>query len=490
MNTKKILIYILTLYMFLYNFSTTIYAETETTTQPTTEMVTEITTATENTASETPLNMPQLELAAEAAILIDADSGIILYEKNAHERLYPASITKILTTLLACEYGKFDETVTHSHNAVFNIGPGSSHIGMDEGEEVNFKDALYGILLESANEVCMAIAEHIDGDVDTFVDRMNTRAKELGALDTHFANPHGFHDDNHYTTAYDMSLFAKAAVANKDFLEIFSTVDYDIPATNKNVERNLHNKDRMLRTTSPYYYEYAVGGKTGYTAEAGNTLISYAIKDDVKLISVVMKDPGAQYTYSDTVTLMEYGFSIYENKEVFPSNSYVSDTPITQKYKTRVIDLGTVGIANTETLTTLVPNFITPELVTFKTNINADIPLPVSIGDKVGTLDIYYNDYMIGTTDIVATTAIEPIPDKTLARQETLEKIKVTTIKVLKIIGIVILALIGILIILRIYFTIVRHIKRKRRRYSRYGSTRHTKKFNPSRKKKFKLKLK
>ena len=312
MNIKKCLIYIITLYMILCNFSTTIYAVPETTAEPVTEIPSETTadvandatteTTTEGTGvgeNKTGVVSPegtQLDIAAEACILIDADTGIILYEKNSHERLYPASITKVLTTLLAVEYGKFDETVTHSHNAVFGIGYGSSHIGMDEGEEVNFRDALYGILLESANEVCMAIAEHIDGDVDTFVEHMNTRAKELGAKDTHFANPHGFHDDNHYTTAYDMSLFVRAAVSNPDFLEIFSTVDHTIPATNKNVERPLHNKDRMMRPTSEYYYENIIGGKTGYTTEAGNTLVTYAGKDDIKLITVVMNDPGAQYT--------------------------------------------------------------------------------------------------------------------------------------------------------------------------------------------------
>lgn len=225
MKLKKIFCLILLYTFFINNTTYIIYAETETSSAETSQNSTDDTAAKDNQNSEEANTSDPMGLQAEAAILIDADTGIILYDKNPHEKLYPASITKILTSLLVIEYceenpERYNEIITHSHNAVYGIGYGSSHIGMREGEQITIDQALHGVLLRSANEVCMALAEHIDTTVDAFVEKMNNKAKKLGALDSHFANPHGFHDENHYTSAYDMSLIMKEAIKHEKFVEL------------------------------------------------------------------------------------------------------------------------------------------------------------------------------------------------------------------------------------------------------------------------------
>ena len=479
---KKTLLYIAILSVILTNTLTRVFAE------PSSEISSESMTETTTAATEGTSPQMQLPVQAEACILIDANSGIILYQKNAHEKLYPASITKIMTTLLACENGKMNDTITHSHNAVFNIGPGSSHIGMDEGEQVNFEDALYGIILESANEVCMAVAEHIDGTVEKFVERMNKKAAELGCKDTHFANPHGFHDDNHYTTCYDMSLITRAAIRNEEFLKIFSTVNHTIPPTNKNVERYLHNKDKMMRPTSPYYYENIIGGKTGFHDQALNTLVTYAGKDDIKLITVVMKDNGANLTYSDTKTLMEYGFSLFETKTLVSADSYRADIPVIQQYKDKTYDLGTVSLKLKEDYSLKVPRFIDTAALTLKPDLSDNIPAPVIAGTKVGTLNIYYDDCLLGSAEVVTATGLDAVPQSELEHRENIEKLKAFAIKAIKVLGIAIVVIAILTIIFKIISLIRRKNNRRRRKIYSYSGRYKT---SPKKKKiKYKFKLK
>ena len=274
-----------------------------------------------------------LDLKDEGAIVIDAETGLVIYEKNPDERLYPASITKIMTTLLACEYGKYDEVVIHSDNAINGIGYGSSTMGMQVGEQISLESALYGIMMYSANETSMAVAEHISGSVDKFVEMMNNRAKELGCTGTHFANPHGFHDPNHYTTPRDMSLITKEAVKNEDFTKFWGTVDYTLPKTNLvDYERHLHTKVKMLDKNSDYYYQYAIGAKTGFHDDAMNTLVACAVKDGKKVIAVAMKDPGYVAAYADVQLLCEYAFTQFENKQLYDGAEYTDTVSLYQKY--------------------------------------------------------------------------------------------------------------------------------------------------------------
>ena len=262
------------------------------------------------------------KISAESAIVMDVNSGVILYEKNSHDEHYPASITKIMTTLLCLENSSLQDTVTYSREAVYGIETGSSHIWLEPGEKMSMEDSLYGIMLMSANEACLGVAEHVGGSVKKFVKMMNKKAKELGCQNTHFNNPNGLFDKNHYTSAYDMALIARAAYQNETFRKITGTSRYDTQKTNKNAVRNLYNHHEMLypHNYPKYGYEYCVGGKTGYTDIARWTLVTYAKKGDMELLTVVMKTagppPGEPNEYTDTIKLLNYCFENYEKKKM------------------------------------------------------------------------------------------------------------------------------------------------------------------------------
>lgn len=250
---------------------------------------------------------PQIE--AESAVLMDMDCKICLYEKNIHQRLYPASITKIMTALLTIENADLSDVVTFSENAVYGIEPDSSHIGIDAGEQLTVEQSLYGLMLASANEVAMGLAEHVAGSVEAFVDKMNERAAALGCKDTHFVNPHGLHDEEHYTSAYDMALIAREAYQNPIFLKVVSTVAYEIPPTNMEEEtRYLLNHQKLL-SDEEMYYDGCQGGKTGFTDQALNTLVTYAKRDNRTFVCVNLKTNGLAPIYADTGTLLDYGFA-------------------------------------------------------------------------------------------------------------------------------------------------------------------------------------
>ena len=250
---------------------------------------------------------------AESALVMDANTGTILYAKNIHNKKYPASITKIMTALIAIENSNLNERVVFSDHAIWGIERNSSHIGIRIGEILSMKECLYGILLSSANEVCLAVSEHVAGDVDSFVAMMNKKATELGCTGTQFVNPNGLPDENHYTTAADMALISQAAFKNKVFREITQTKSYKIGWTNKTGEdRWLGNHHKMLWDNSSHYYESCVGGKTGYTDVALNTLVTYATRDERDLICVSLRTNGAR-VYYDTAQMLDYGFSNFQN---------------------------------------------------------------------------------------------------------------------------------------------------------------------------------
>lgn len=484
MKIKKQFTYFVLLYMLFINNSTIIYAsETnlnidKVITKSTESNETSTTSETEKTSNSENSNQQEtnqtenqqeniedpLNLVAESAILIDAKTGVILYEKDCHKKLYPASITKIMTTLLAIEYGKYDDIITHSHNAIYGIGPGSSHIGMREGEQITFDQALYGIMLESANEVCMAVAEHIDGTVDKFVEKMNKKAKEVGAEDTHFANPHGFHDDNHYTTSYDMAQIMKAAIKEEKFVSIISTVSTSIPPTNiVNEIRYLNNKNKMIQPWSAYYYENCVGSKTGFTDEAGNTLVTYGKKGNIDLISVVMKDKGTSI-YTDTKTLLEYGFEQYENKELFNIKDYSGSISAIQKYKDKTIELGNVELRAENSIDGLFPKILNKTSVKTEINIPENIEAPIKIGDKIGTLDLKFDNQIVGSINLLSEASIDAIPEEELIKQEKKELFINKVIFILKIIGISIVSI--IVLLFAISFIIRKSNSNKRRKNS------------------------
>ena len=251
---------------------------------------------------------PQIE--AESAIVIDTYTEAVLYAKNADKKQYPASITKIMTTLLACENLDLSDDLVVSESAAFGIEPGSSSIWADAGEEFNVTQALMAVMLESANEMSLAIAEKTSGSVKKFVELMNARARQLGCTNTHFNNPNGLPDETHYTTARDMAKIAKAAWFNPLFRK-FTTKDlYEIPPTNKQPEtRYLLNHHKMMEGRD-YAYDGVLGGKTGYTDAAGSTLVTYAKRGSTILLVVVLNSVNGGW--SDTAALLDYGFDSFE----------------------------------------------------------------------------------------------------------------------------------------------------------------------------------
>lgn len=271
------------------------------------------------------------ETLSPSVILMEESTGTILYEKNMDEAHYPASITKIMTTLLALENGNLSDMVTFSDDAINNTE--GSGIARDYGEQMTLEQCLYGVMLESANECAYAVAEHVGGTVENFVDMMNAKAKELGCTNTHFANPHGLQDENHYTTAHDMALIAQAAYQNETFRIIIGTKMYTIPPTNKHAEETvLRNHHDMLCTyhnaNRKYLYPYCVGGKTGYTATANSTLVTYAEKDGMTLICVVM-DTQSPNQFIDTVNLFDYAFDNFQVLNVAENDTdYSAETTV------------------------------------------------------------------------------------------------------------------------------------------------------------------
>ena len=262
----------------------------------------------------------EIELKSEAAVLMDGDTGQVLFEKEMHRRMYPASITKIMTALLALERGNLGDTITMSHDAVFSVGRDTSHIALDTGEELTLAQALYALALVSANDAANGIAEHIGGSMENFAAMMNSRAGEAGALDTHFTNAHGLFDENHYTTAYDMARITLAALKLPKFAEIFGALSYEIPPTNKQREtRYFSSANPML--TGEHKYEGVIAGKTGYIDESGRTLMTAAERDGRTLIAVVMKAAGKNDACEDTAALLDYGFA------ELPRRNYTAEEP-------------------------------------------------------------------------------------------------------------------------------------------------------------------
>lgn len=384
--------------------SYSVFAEEENQAKETQTNETNETQADETTANDT------LSLAAETAVLIDAASGEILYDKDADKKMYPASITKLMTILLALENGKLTDEITFSHDAVYNIEPGSAHIAILEGETLTLEQVLRAIILRSANEASNGVAEYVDGSVEAFAKHMTERAKELGCTNTNFVNANGLFDENHYTTAHDMALIARELLKHEEYRSMMSETDYEIPPTNLQTEtRYLHGQHQMLNPNSIYYYKDAIGGKTGYTVEAGNTLVTYAERDGLTLIAVVMKCNGAEH-YTDTAALFDYGFANYASVKIAAVSDYTSTVPVTETYNKKAVALGKVTIAPSEDVYYTLPKGTDASAVTVKTDIPEGVEGAVKKGQTLGTLQLSYNG-KTQTVDLIAQNAVDALTD-------------------------------------------------------------------------------
>ncbi len=432
-----------------------------------TEVTTEATTEHPETTEypDDPTREP--DLVANAAIVMDAVSGQVLYEKNSQEKKYPASITKILTVLIALEHNvDFNATVTMSENAIWGVERDSTLIGLDVGEQVTVKDLVYATMVKSANECAYALAEYVAGDIESFAKLMNERAAEIGCKNTHFITPNGLHDEDHYTTAYDMALITKEALKNETFREIAGTLNYTVPATNLTDEtRPLWNGNKMINPAEPYYYEYCEGGKTGYTMKANNTLITFAKKDGLELICVIMDCDGAKYAYSDTKALYNYCYNNYVyyyplsdfSFESTEENATDQNVILNNYYSSLDHDMIDLSVDKDYALllNKSVDTTQIEKTVTFYDEAK---------DDQLGEITFAYDGEQIGSTPITSTTP-------SLSSQMSQEKETKTTTSIWKTIGkialrigIVIGALLVVLIIYLIFAAIVRNVKRNRRR--------------------------
>lgn len=351
--------------------------------------------------SETIISEP--DIAAEAAIVIDATTKTVLYEKNAYERHYPASITKLMTALLSIENLSPNDLITFSTEAIFGIERGSSHIGMDVDEQITVDQALHGLLLMSANEVANGLAEAVSGSISGFAQLMTQRAKELGALDTNFVNPHGLHDDNHYTTAYDMALIGSYLAENDYFLQIMKDYTYEIPPTNKVDEiRYLSQQHKMLNPLrdATIYREDVIGGKTGYTDQARHTLVTMAKEGDTTLVTVVLQSEK-DTLYSDTNKLLDYGFKYYESVTLQTPDNIIKTLPVYGLISGQAYQAANCGIGVKEDVVVTIPQNTSIEDITLSFDLPAQLDSHVQVGDEVGTVSFFLNSKLLGTSPVV-----------------------------------------------------------------------------------------
>lgn len=397
------------------------------------------------------------DISASSAILMDMDTGKILYSKNENERHYPASITKILTTLIALEYNKPQDIITFSEDAVFGIDRSSSNLAMDVGEQITMQDALYSIMLMSANEVSSAVAEHIGGSVENFAKMMNQRAKQAGAINSNFKNPHGLHDDNHYTTAYDMAMIAKEAYKLPQFRKIISTITYQIQPTNKQPEiRYLANQHYMIKNTA-YHYDGCTGGKTGFTDEAQSTLVTFAERNNLKLVCVVLEEKGNQ-KYDDTIALLDYGFDNFK-LQTLSVLDYPSSLNVYSENNSESL-LGSVDIySEHKTVDIVIEKDIDVDDIKQVLNIESKLTTPLDANSIVGSVDYYYNNELVCSINLKNLQEFKDIPVTKIVDNDNI-KVKHGKIEL-------IIISIPILFIILFIYIIYRKIKRKRRLYFR-----------------------
>lgn len=322
------------------------------------------------------------QIYSESGIVMDIDSGAILYAKNIDDQHYPASITKLMTALVALENYELTDRVRFTWDCIGFLEYGDAHIGMQPDEEISMEDALYGMLLASANEVSYAIADTDENGYDAFIKKMNQKAKELGCKNSHFVNANGLHDDEHYTSVRDMALIGSAVFQYDTFRTITNTRQHTIPATNLTSEtRTFQQNHKMIRKGHQYYYEYCVGGKTGFTDQALTTLVTFAAREGRNLVSVVMRTHGGgQNAYKDTRAMLDYAFDNFSKVRI--TKEMIDDENI------KSID-GNAYV-------------VLPAGVTLK-KLEAVREDSTALGDKTGTITYTYNGQEVGKFEVTLT---------------------------------------------------------------------------------------
>ncbi len=400
-------------------------------------------------------------IIAETAIVIDAKTGKILYDKNMNEQREPASTTKVITALLALENLELSKLVTIDAETPFTEG---SRVYLLEGENVTVEQLMYALLLESANDAAVALGKEMGGTIPAFAKMMNERAEELGAKNTNFVNPNGLHEEGHLTTAYDLAMIAKEAMKNEDFRKFVTTYRYIVPATNKQDTRYLYNTNRLIYDEKtkvlvngvdrPAKYEGATGIKTGYTSHAGGCLIAGAKQGDTELISVVMKSTD-EGRFADSIALLDYAFANYKSVKTMDKGASLGEIDVKRGA------VGKVSVEAAEDGYTTLPMEASDSSVTTKIKLEENVQAPVTAGQKVGVVEIYQGDELMGTIDAV--TSAKVAVGGLLSIFRIPDKIGNVIVKVLS-------ALLAIVVLLLVAYVILKRRqikKRKQRRLER-----------------------
>ena len=415
------------------------------------------------------LDAPPLH-SAKAVVLADMDSGRLLYELNKDERRSPASLTKIMTVLLAVEaYERgevtLDEMVTAQADCLAGLNTDSSTSGIQPGEIISYRDLLYCAMVHSANEACNVLAHRVSGSVDAFVGLMNSRAAELGCTNTRFADPNGLSNENHYTTAYEMYLITREALKHPLFAEICNTKGFDMPATNLSPARSFANSNALITTESDYgsnyVYPAAAGVKTGFTQQAGYCLVSTAEKNGVRLLAVVMGCDGwlnagiEEYeNFSDTIRLYNWAFDNFEYRQAVSAISTVTRVQVEHAVESDAY----VNLRPQSDVTLLLPKDLNLETIELRPNIYTEqLVAPIEAGTVLGRAEIVINGESFGSVNLVNAMQVE------LSRKEFMTRRVQQTISS----PWIIVLLVVLLVFAFVYLILVLRYRAQRRKYLR-----------------------
>ena len=346
-------------------------------------------------------------IISPSALLMDLKSGKILFEKNINKKMYPASLTKVLTAIIVLENCDLNETATVSNNAVSSISFGYVTANLQVGEELTVEQLLNVLMIGSSNDAAVVLAEHVSGSVEKFAKLMNEKAKELGCTSSNFVNPNGAHDESHYSSAHDLALIARYAMQNETFKEIVSTTTYKLPITNKykRDDRLFSTTNSLLQPYNTYYYRYATGIKTGFTTPAGNCLIASAKKDDLELLTVILganqNEQGVSQRYVDTRSLFDYGYNTYSLREVIKAGNVVQTT----KVKNATNDTKNLDAVAQNDIYALTKISNEDDALLPTVNLNDNIKAPIKQGDVIGTVTytiegVEYTENLIAKNDV------------------------------------------------------------------------------------------
>lgn len=353
---------------------------------------------------------PNLELNvySPSAILIEASTGKIIYEKNAHEKMYPASTTKIMTAILTLEYCDLTDTAVVSTNAVKSVPYGYSTAYLQIGEELTIYQLLNVLLIASANDAANVLAEHVSGSVESFCSMMNTKAEEIGCLNTNFVNANGVHDENHYSTTYDLALMGKYAMQNETFRQIVSTTSYTLPATNKwsTNDRYFSNTNELIKkdtrdAVDNYYYEFCNGIKTGYTNSAKDCIVASAKKDDLEFIVVTLgsdrTENGLSARYLDCKLLFNYAIENYSIYKINDANSVLKQIDIFNATR----DTKTLDVIVKDEINVLINKSTDIDSISPNIDINFTLNAPIKKNTVIGKIT-YTIDGFSYSSDLLA----------------------------------------------------------------------------------------